>query len=47
MNRRGEGPPQQADSQLVKQYMSFILSKVHYHINKILPQLPYGHTFVY
>ena len=44
MNRRGEGPSQQADSQLVKQYTSFILSKIHYHVNKILPQPPYGLT---
>ena len=44
MNRRGEGPPQQADSQLVKQCTSFILSIVHYCVNKILPQPPYGLT---
>jgi hypothetical protein len=44
MNRRGEGPPQQADSQLVKQYTYFILSKVHYHVNKVLTLPPYGFT---
>ena len=44
MNRRGEGPPQQPDRQLANQYTSFILSKVHYHVKKILPQPPYGLT---
>jgi len=45
MNRRGEGRPQQADdSQLVKQYTYFILSKVHYRVNKVLPQPPFGLT---
>jgi hypothetical protein len=44
MNRKGEGPPQQADSQLINQCTSFILSKIHYRVNKILPQPPYGLT---